>query len=121
MNGYHEGKVDEWVNFFLEGVAATAYDGMETAKKITTLREDDMHKIQTLNKAASTSAIKVLPRLYELPFVNVSKIQEWTGFSRPGAQSVIDRFVDMGILTIKNEDVKYGRSYIYQKYIELFD
>lgn len=121
LNGYHNGKANEWVDFFLEGVTETAYDGIETAKKITVLREDDMCKIQALNKAASYSALKVLPRLYELPFVNVAKIQEWTGFSRPGAQSVIDRFVDMGILTIKNEDVKYGRFYIYQKYINLFD
>ncbi len=121
LNGYHDGKVSEWVEFFLEGVTETAHDGIETAKKITALREDDMRKIQALNKKASDSAIKVLPRLYELPFVNVAKIQQWTGFSRPGAQTVIDRFVDMGILTLKNEDVKYGRSYIYKKYIELFD
>ena len=121
LDGYHDGKVSEWVEFFLEGVTETAHDGFETAKKITALREDDMCKVQALNKKASDSAIKVLPRLYELPFVNVAKIQQWIGFSRPGAQTVIDRFVDMGILTLKNEDVKYGRLYIYKKYIELFD
>jgi hypothetical protein len=37
-----------------------------------------------------------------------------------GAQKVIDRFVAMDILKLKDETVKYGKTYIYRKYVTLF-
>lgn len=80
-----------------------------------------MAKVQTLSKTASESAIKVLPKLYELPIVNVEKIQEWTGYTRQGAQKVIDRFVALDILRQKDMNKKYGRSFIYQEYVRIFD
>ena len=79
-----------------------------------------MLKIHTLGKRSSESASLVLPRLYEQPIVNVATIQKWTGFSRVGSQSVINRFIEMGILTPKDKDKKYGQSYIYKKYIDMF-
>ena len=64
--------------------------------------------------------MKVLPQLFRLPIVNVSKIQEWTGFTCQGAQKMINRFVDNNILQQKDKDNKYGRSYIYKRYIDIF-
>ena len=63
-----------------------------------------MEKIQTLGKRASESAIKVLPRLYGQPVVNVAVVQKWTGFTRAGAQAVIDRFIELKILSPKDKD-----------------
>jgi hypothetical protein len=61
-----------------------------------------------------------LPRLYGQPIVNVATIQKWTGFTRAGAQIVIDRFIEKGILTPKDEDKKYGQSYVYKEYLDIF-
>ncbi|MFC1644990.1 hypothetical protein ACFL08_03115 [Patescibacteria group bacterium] len=47
-------------------------------------------------------------------------VQKWTGFTRAGAQTVIDRFIDMKILSPKDKDRKYGQSYIYEDYVEIF-
>ena len=118
--GYHFGEVSPWVNFFLDGVIEIAGEAIDIVRKITTLREKDMMKIQTLGKRSSESATLVLPRLYEQPIVNVATIQKWTGFSRVGAQSVINRFIEMDILTPKDKDKKYGQSYIYKKYVDVF-
>jgi hypothetical protein len=46
--------------------------------------------------------------------------QKWTGFTRAGAQTVINRFMAMGILSPKDQDKKYGQSYIYKKYTDIF-
>jgi hypothetical protein len=62
----------------------------------------------------------VLPRLYGQPIVNSTLIQKWTGFTRAGAQTVIDRFIDLGILTPKEKEKTYGQSYVYKKYLSLF-
>ena len=38
LNGYHDGEVDKWVEFFLEGITETAHDGIETAKQLNHCR-----------------------------------------------------------------------------------
>ena len=48
---------------------------------------------------AAESAMRVMPRLYAQPIINVPVVQQWTGFSRPGSQEVINRFIEMKILS----------------------
>ena len=74
-----------------------------------------------LSKRASESAAIILPKLYGQPIVNVNTIQKWTGFTRAGSQTVIDRLIKIGILTPKNKDKKYGQSYMYKNYIDIFN
>ena len=120
LTGYHSGYVTDWIAFYLDGVAEIAQEAIDIAGEITTLREQDMAKIQTLGKRASESAIMVFPRLYGQPIVNNAIIQQWTGFTRPGAQTVIDRFIDLNILEQKDADKSYGQSYSYTRYLDLF-
>ncbi len=117
---YHNGNVSDWIDFFLDGVIEIANEAIDIVGKITFLRYTDTMKIQKLGKRASESATSVLPKLYGQPIVNVNVIQEWTGFTRAGAQSVIDRFIELEILSPKDKNKKYGQSYIYKDYIELF-
>lgn len=120
LSAYHNNQVADWVEFFLDGVIEIATEAIDIVGRITTLREKDTLKIQTLGKRASESAANVLPRLYGQPIVNVPVIQSWTQFSRPGAQTLIDRFIELGILRPKDKDRKYGQSYIYKKYVDIF-
>ena len=118
--GYHYGKVYDWVDFFLDGVIEIANEAIDMVGGITALREDNRRKIQILGKRASESAMTVLPKLYGQPIVNNAIIQKWTGFTRAGAQIVINRFIKIGILTPKDKDKKYGQSYEYKKYLDIF-
>ena len=119
--GYQKhGMVGQWVDFFLDGVTEVAAEAIEIVNKITVLREEDMAKVQKLGKRAAESAALLLPRLYGQPVVNVALVQKWTGFTRAGAQTVVNRFIEMGILSPKDKDKKYGQSYIYRKYIGIF-
>jgi Fic family protein len=120
LDSYSKGCVEEWMEFFLDGVIEIAEEAITTVQKITVLREKDIIKIQSLSKRASESAVKVFPQLYALPIVNVAKIREWTGFTRAGAQKVIDRFIDLGILKDKDPDKTYDKSYIYKEYVDIF-
>lgn len=117
---YHNGNVSDWMDFFLEGIIEISNEAINTVGEITALREKDMLKIQALGKRASESAALVLPKLYVQPIITVSIVQKWTGFTRAGAQTVIDRFINMGILTPKDKGKKYGQSYMYKNYIDIF-
>jgi Fic family protein len=118
--GYHNRNVDDWIDFFLEGVIEIANEAIGIVDKITILRDKNTLKIQKLGKRASESASLVLPKLYGQPIININVIQKWTGFTRAGAQTVVDRFIKMGILSPKNKDIKYGQSYIYKEYVDIF-
>lgn len=120
LDEYHSGKVENWMNFFLDGVIETAQDSIEISRKIRKLRDDDMAKIQSLAKRESESGVLVLSNLFGVPIVNTRKIMEWTGFTRAGAQKVIDRFITLNILQLKDEKGEYDRGYEYTAYLSMF-
>jgi Fic family protein len=121
LTDYRSDREEKWVRFFLEGIIETAESAIETVKSITRIRERDMMKMSTLNKTAGESGMPILQKLFSQPIVTVATIQEWAGFStRTGAQNVIDRFIELGILSIKDETKKYGRTYVYRDYLDIF-
>jgi Fic family protein len=121
LNGYHNDRIKEWLDFFLDGVIETAQESIQTSKMITDLRDEDMRKIQGLGKREADSGVTLLQNLFRTPIITVANAAAFTGFTRNGAQKVIDRFIDMEILRPRNESEKYGRSYIYSKYVEIFN
>jgi len=122
LNKYHNNNPEKWLLFFLDGIIETSEVAIKTVKEITILREDDLFKISKFNKKSSESGLLVLKKLFANPIVSVSTIQEWTGFStQTGAKKLIDRFIEAGILEIKDQNVKYGKTYIYKKYLYIFE
>ena len=120
LEGYHQGKVFEWLDFYLDGVIHTATEAIETVDKIIELREKDMRIIQGLGKRSAELITKLLPSLFTQPIVNVQTIQYWTGYTRDGAHKIITRLVDLGILVPRYTDKTYGQSYMYKKYLDIF-
>ncbi len=122
LSGYHseESNVSEWIDFFLDGIIEITNEAINIVGEVTTLRESDMVKVQSLGRRASESATIILPKLYGQPIINNAIIQKWTGFTRAGAQAVINRFIELDILSPKDKDKKYGQSYIYKKYVAIF-
>jgi Fic family protein len=121
LYGYHNGKVEEWLDFFLDGIIETSKEAIETVANINIIRNEDMKKIQSLGKTVSKAGVEILQQLFKLPIVNVSNIQKWTGYTRQGAQKVIDRFVNLKILKLKDDNKVYGRSFIYKRYVDIFN
>jgi len=60
--------------------------------------------------------------MYTLFQGRLTTVQEWTNFNtRTGAQKLIDRLISIKILEIKDQTVKYGRAYVYKKYVDIFE
>ncbi|MEI7690780.1 MAG: Fic/DOC family N-terminal domain-containing protein [bacterium] len=120
LSGYHEGNVDAWVNFFLDGVIETAEESIGISKKIIKLREADMYQIHALGRREAESGVVVLKNLFRSPIVSSRVVMEWTGFTRAGAIRVIERFVKLGILVERENASSKERSYLYKNYIKNF-
>ena len=48
------------------------------------------------------------------------ELMQATGFTRAGAQRVIDRFVELNILTEQSKEINYDRKYVYDRYFNAF-
>ena len=121
LNTYHQvdADVSGWLDFFLDGVAIIATEAIEISKKIHVLRQKNTIKIQSLGRRTKTS-MTVLENLYRLPIINVRKVEEWTGLSRPQANELVKKLIELGILEQRDKDIEYGREFWYKKYLDLF-
>jgi Fic family protein len=121
LSGYHDdGDVFGWVDFFLDGVTETAHEAIEISGTIRQIRDEDMEKIQALAKREAESGVKVLNYLFEQPIVTTKHVMKVTGFTRAGAQKVIDRFVSLGILQEEEKESNYDIKYTYNRYLRAF-
>jgi len=121
LSGYHDnGEVFEWVEFFLDGVIETAKEAIETSGEIRKIRDKDMAKLLALSKRESESGIKLLNYLFEHPIVTTKNVMRATGFTRAGAQKVIDRFIDLNILVEEKKEINYDVKYTYEEYFMTF-
>lgn len=121
LNGYHNGQVEEWIDFFLDGVIEIAKQSIQTSRDIDVLRQEDMQKLQWLWKREAGSGITLLNYLFWAPIVTIGTVMKALWFSRVGAQKTVERFIDLGILTAYDAWEKYGKRYIYEKYVRLFN
>lgn len=121
LEGYHNrGEVESWIKFFLEGVVDVAIKAVATSKSINKLREKDIAIVGSLGGKRVKSAMTLLRNLYSLPIVDAKKVEEWTGLSRPSANALIKKFIELGILEQRDKKVTYGRRFEYSRYLNLF-
>jgi Fic family protein len=120
LDDYRKGKVSEWLVFFLDGVIQICEKAIETSDKIINLREKDLQKMSSLGRA-SKNAMVLLKHLYKFPIVNVKKVEKATGLSREAANRLVKRFCREGILVQKDQNLKYGRLFVYYDYLSLFE
>jgi len=121
LNAYHHNKVNEWLNFFLDAVIETAKESIDTSKKITALREEDMRKIQALGKREAASGVLFLQYLFKNPITSNSMAVKTMQFSRSGAAKLLARFIELDILKPLDDTAKYGKTFRYKKYIDIFN
>ena len=122
LQGYHDedAEIEEWLEFFLIGVAEIAHASIETCTKITALRDRDFTKVQKLGNKSADSTLEIIRKLFGQPIVGIAEIIKWTGFSPQGAYNVIERLKKLKILEPLGE-ANYGQKYVYADYYEIFD
>jgi len=110
--------LEQWLNFFLNGVVATSQKGISTLNKINQLQNNCQEKIKTLGRRAKLGD-KLLKILFGTPIVNVNKIVKELEVTFPTANAVIADFEKAGIF---KEVTGYARNRLFSfvDYINLF-
>jgi len=112
-----EGKWEEWLEFFLEGVQITAEEAVNSATKILAVFADDRRKIEDLGRTAA-SALRIHELLQKKPIVSVPMVSTELNLSAPTVRNSIDKLKEIGLvkeITGKKRD----RLFSYQSYLDI--
>jgi len=111
------GDWENWINFFLEGAAATAIDAKKNLLAVKKLFAADDKKIAALGRSRD-SVEQVFAIFKQKPLLTIAEITKHAGLSKPTAISSVGRLIDLGIITNKSEK-KWGQIYSYDGYSKL--
>lgn len=114
-----DGRWEEWLLFFLTGVADVAVEAQATAGKILALRE--LHRNQLAAEGrASGNLLRALDRLYEHPMITVRVLERELEVNYATANSVLLRMQELGIIE-ESTGYKRHRRFKYSPYVALFE
>ncbi|NNM66283.1 MAG: Fic family protein [Burkholderiales bacterium] len=91
------GDWESWLDFFLDGVAQTAGQAVETAHRLLALFRDDAARVQELGRAAA-SALRVFDALRARPLSSIGTIVERTGAAYPTVGRAVESLETLGIV-----------------------
>jgi Fic family protein len=113
-----DGHWEQWLKFFLKGVAQVSRSASETARAILAL-QDEHRRLVTSHSAAPASALRLLDYLFQQPLVTVRLVERELDCAFATASKLVEQFVAWGLL----EEVTGGqrnRQFEYKPYLALF-
>ncbi len=113
------GRWEQWLAFFLRGIASVSREATETARRILALREDHRAAVTTHLGRAAGNGHRVLESLYQHPILSVAEVQELTGTTFTAANNLVSRLLKLGILQ-ESTGYKRNRVFRYAPYIAIF-
>lgn len=118
LNGVRvRGDWEGWLGFFLDGVAETAQQAVETAQRLLALMVADRVKIAALG-ARSGSVGLVFEQFTRRVLLSVSQVSPHLAMSVPTIRSAISALSDMGIVNELTGQRRH-RVFSYQAYLEI--
>lgn len=113
------GSWEEWLKFFVDGLAQAATEAADRARDIVALRERDRDRIARRLGRRSGNGLQLLDHLFRQPVVTVGIVQRFLEVSQPTASGLVNELADMGLL---NEITgrQRNRIFSYEEYIRAF-
>lgn len=111
--------LEQWIAFFLDGIAATARHGIKTFKAIILLRQEYDEKILKLGSRPAKNAQKLLRFMYAKPIVSVSTIVKALEMSFSSANRLLKSLTELGVLK-EMTGFSRNRLFVLEKYLALF-
>lgn len=114
-----EGAWEDWLAFFLDGIAQVADEATSRARLILELRERDRRRISDQLGRRAASALALLDELLKQPAMSVKTVQSLLGVSQPTADALVRDLGGLGVLR-ERTGKKRNRVFAYQEYLGLF-
>lgn len=115
------GEWETWLEFFANGVAATATHVVMATRRLTALLESDERRIHEFGTTAG-STLRVHRALAARPILTIPGISAATGLTRPTVTSALKRLAALEIPIVREiTGRRRGRTYAYDAYLEVLE
>ena len=114
-----DGAWEDWLAFFLDGIAHVAAEATERALEIVALRERDRDRIVAELGRRAHTGLRLFELLLAHPVVTASSVMEMIDVSSPTANALVRDFQRIGILK-EMTGRQRRRVFSYQEYLDLF-
>jgi Fic family protein len=112
-----EGDWENWLKFFLQGIAEISIEAASSANEIIGLK-DTLSNELLRKKIGGAQAVKLLDMLFEKPLISVSDIVMQLKISRQTATQLVNKFSEINILNEVSGKKRY-RKYLFVDYIKI--
>jgi Fic family protein len=110
---------NDWLEFFAEGVRATAEQAVETARRIQPLHEQNRKALSGLGREAATVA-RMFEQLQRIPAMNLRRAKEVTGLSFPSVSKAMKTLLGKGIVS-EITGKQRGQFFVYSEYLKILN
>lgn len=114
-----KGDWEGWIKFFLKGVAVVSDEATNSAKEIIALKERYTTILGEYNNNNNYS--RLLNLLFENSFISKNRVAELLGVSYPTAGSIVDEFVNIGILRDITPNQLRSKRYCFGEYVDILN
>ncbi len=113
-----KGDYEQWIRFFLNAISETSSESIETIGELRTLHQSDINRIRSLYPKQNDPILTLFMYLEKNPIIETGKTAEKLNISYNTAAKLIQKLVDMDILTLSG---KSGRTklFSYYRYLEI--
>lgn len=113
-----KGDWENWIKFFLRGIASVSDEATESAKKIIGLQSKYSEMLLQNDKSNNNYTV-LLNLLFERPIITKKEISETLGISLPTANTIVETFCNLGILYDKTPDKKRYKTFVFGEYLAI--
>ncbi|MCD7708773.1 MAG: Fic family protein [Clostridiales bacterium] len=111
------GNYEQWIKFFLQGIAESAEDAIAAIGELTALHEKNIAIISEMGRT-SKNVMRVFGYLESSPIIEISRTAGALGMAFNTASNAISRLVSAGIL-VQNGDSRRNRTFSYREYLDI--
>ncbi|MDO5044881.1 MAG: Fic family protein [Coriobacteriia bacterium] len=113
----NKGNYEQWVKFFLQALAESAKDALQTIDELIALKNKNEKLIEGMGRA-SKNALLLFQHLESNPIIDISQTAQAIGLSYNTVSSIVKRFIELDIL-VQKERVSRNRTFVYEEYLKI--
>lgn len=110
---------EEWIAFFLKGIAEVSDQASDTARRVLTLRESVRTTMTEKLDRSVGNGHRTLEYLFEHPVVSVKDVQSLLSITYQGANDFVAKLVKLGVVKEFTGQTR-NRKFIFAEYVNLF-
>lgn len=119
MNVRFKGAYREWVSFFCECLLASAEDAISSLMKLVELRQRNLRTINESMGRSARNGQRLLELIEANPIIDVNLVAGHLEIARTTASTLVNSFLDFGILAQRDDGKQRYRTFLYEDYLSI--